>query len=66
MQVQFNGLIFSAAATPANGGAVLAQYGFLGVGPWFSLLMIATIGILTYLIGSFCIGKTYRQKTIVI
>lgn len=49
-----------------NGNNLLKGFGFDGLGPWFSLTMLFTIGTCFYLLGMFCIGRTYRQKTIII
>ncbi len=45
-----------------NGNNLLKGFGFDGLGPWFSLTMLFTIGTCFYLLGMFCIGRTYRQK----
>ena len=60
MQIQFQGLVFAAGAT---GETVLATYGFLGVGPWFALLMILIIGLVCYALGAAVIGRMYRMPT---
>ena len=63
MQIQFQGLVFAGGG---SGAQVLALYGFNGVGPWFSLLMILSIGMLVYASGAAIIGQTYRMPTKVV
>lgn len=62
MQIQLTNFI----TANLNGSQILKEFGFDGRGPWFSLVMLAVIGTCFYLLGMFFIGKTYRQKTIVI